>query len=282
MRTLLLALLLGCSSSSSEAPSEPLDTGTETTTDDIGAEDSSSPDSSTPDSPEPDTTAPPVDAPSGTIEPPFGGSSKGKGGAAPLTGTTMTASGITFRMIAPSGAGPSPLLIVFSGTEGGATMTNNLRSLQPMTGTAGFLIAVLDGPTYFDNGAAGATVLDEVRAKYDVDNDRTYLLGESAGTRAALKLGFQLKQSYFAAYWANDVNASGTPDKDAAALGFAPHGQAGPGGALALATEIVTNMKAKGYRVPTPAPYNGAGSTMHGAPQQFIAAVSFFPGKTRK
>ena len=41
-------------------------------------------------------------------------------------------------------------------------------------------------------------------------------------------------------------------------------------------------MQAAGYRLPNPAPYNGAGAGTHGDPNQFIAAVSFFPGKTRK
>lgn len=217
----------------------------------------------------------------GSVDPPFGDSSKGTGGAT-ASGTIVSAGGVTYRMIAPAPSAAMPLLVVYSGTEGGATMTNNLLSLRGMTGSAGFLFAVLDGKTYFDNGDAGATVLDDVRKKYDVDNDRTYLLSESAGTRAGLKLGFHLRQSYFAAYWANDVNFADGPEKIATTLGFAPHGQAGPGGDLPNATQIVTKMKAAGYRVPTPAPYDGPGSTMHGAPQQFIAAVSWFPGKTRK
>ncbi len=220
--------------------------------------------------------------PSGT--PSFGGSSKGTGGTAPANGTTFTAGTITYRLLAPATATsqPTPLMIVFSGVEGGQQMTNNLNALGPSTGTATFIRAVIDGQIYFDDGAAGATVLDDVRSKYDVDNDRTYLLSESAGTRAGLKLGFHLRQSWFAAYWANDVNASDVPEKTAAALGFASHGQAGPGGALTHATTIVNGMKASGYVVPTPAPYDGPGSTQHGSPQQFTAAVSWFAGKSRK
>lgn len=217
------------------------------------------------------------------MQPPLGGSSKGTGGAAPVSGATITAQGITYRLIVPSGpATPTPLLIVYSGVEGGATMTQNLLSLGPTTQIDGFIRAVLDGVTYNGNGQAGATVLDDVRAKYDVDNDRTYLLGESAGTTAALQLGLKLRQSYFAAYWANDVNASATPAKDASALGFAPWGQAGPGGDLADATAIVDAMKAAGYRVPVPAPYDGPGSTQHGSSQQFVAALSWFSGKSRQ
>lgn len=225
------------------------------------------------------------DAPVGTGTPPFGGSSSGSGGAANVMGAAEVAGSINYRLIVPStyvAGTPTPLLVVYSGTEGGMTMTSNLMSLGPSSGTDGFIRAVLDGVTYNGDGNAGATVLDDVRSKYDVDNDRTYLLGESAGTTAALKLGFHLRQSYFAAYWANDVNATDTPGMNAAALGFAPWGQAGPGGDLADAQSIVMAMMTAGYRLPSPAPYNGAGSTTHGDPSQFIAAITWFPGKTRK
>lgn len=284
MRALFVALLVGCSAAEGEPPAE-VDAAI---AEDAGAPgETSAGDAEPADSSADDTGVSPSDSAAGEtsagVNPPFGASSKGGGGPSPVNGMVITASGITYRMIAPAGGtNPKPLMIVFSGTEGGATMTNNLLSLRGMTGTSAFLFAVLDGKDYFDNGAAGATVLDDVRTKYDVDNDRTYLLGESAGTRASLKLGFRLRQSYFAAYWANDVNFADGPAQTSAELGFAPHGQAGPGGQLALATEIVTKMKAAGYRVPTPAPYDGPGSTTHGAPAQFIAAVSWFPGKTRK
>ena len=78
------------------------------------------------------------------------------------------------------------------------------------------------------------------------------------------------------------TDATDTPAANASSLGFAPWGQAGPGGDVTDATSIVNAMKAAGYRVPTPAPYNGTGSTQHGSVQQFVAAVSWFPGKTRK
>lgn len=226
-----------------------------------------------------------TDATLGTGTPPFGGSSGGTGGTANVMGTAAMAGTINFRLIVPStyvAGTPTPLLVVYSGTEGGATMTSNLMSLGPSSGTGGFIRAVLDGVTYNGDGNAGATVLDDVRSKYDIDNDRTYLLGESAGTSAALKLGFHVRQSYFAAYWANDVNTTDTPGAKAAALGFAPWGQAGPGGDLTDASSIVMAMMTAGYRLPSPAPYNGAGSTTHGDPNQFVAAISWFPGKTRK
>jgi hypothetical protein len=146
-----------------------------------------------------------------------------------------------------------------------------------------YLRAVLDGVDYNGNGAAGAAVLDEVRARYNVDNDRTYLIGESAGTTAAEALGFHLRQSYFAAYWANDVAAASAdgPAQTAAQLGFAPAGQVGPGGASALAAAIATNMKNAGYRTDPVTPYAGAGSTTHGSSAQFIAALAWLDGLSR-
>jgi hypothetical protein len=203
-----------------------------------------------------------------------------------VEGATVTVGSITYSIIVPSTYAPStpnPFLLVYSGTEGGAQMTENLENLAGAgLGIQGFIFAVLDGVVYYGDGAAGATVLDDVRSKYDIDNDRTYLMGESAGTSAALQLGFHLRQSYFAAYWANDVNASDSPGQDAAELGFHPWGQAGPGGDYTDADAIVAAMMTAGYRLPTPAPYAGAGSGTHGDPDQLIAAVSFFPGKTRE
>jgi poly(3-hydroxybutyrate) depolymerase len=218
------------------------------------------------------------------VVPPFGGSSGGSGGAAPLSGTVQQAGAVTYRLIVPSSysGGATPLLVVYSGTEGGSVMTQNLVSVGPMTGIDGFLCAVLDGVSYYGDSAAGATALDDVRARYNVDNDRTYLLGESAGTSAALGLGFHLRQSYFAAYWANDVNHADAPAQTAAALGFAPWGQAGPGGDYADAQQIVGAMQSAGYQLPSPAPYAGTGAGQHGSSDQFLAAISWFPGKARR
>jgi len=230
--------------------------------------------------PTPDTSVSPG------VNPPLGGSSKGSGGTAPASGVTLTTpGGVSYRVIVPgsyTAAVPSPTMIVYSGTEGGAVMTQNLLSVAAPYGLGDVIFAVLDGTTYFGDGQAGAGVLDHVRSLYNVDNDRTYLLSESAGTSAGLKLGLDLRQSYFAAYWANDVNASATPKKTAAQLGFAPWGNVGPGGQTALATAIVSGMKAAGYRLPADAPYSGPGATTHGSTQQFLAAMSFFKGKSRK
>ncbi len=219
----------------------------------------------------------------GPGDPPFGGSSGGSGGASPVAGSVVSAGSVTYNLIVPSSYSPTtpnPLLVVYSGTEGAAQMTANLMMLGSL-GIGSFICAVLDGVTYYGNGAAGATVLDDVRSRYDIDNDRTYLLGESAGTSAALQLGFHLRQSYFAAYWANDVNATDSPGQTAAQLGFQPWGQAGPGGDFPDADSIVAAMMTAGYQVPSPAPYNGAGSGTHGDPNQFVAAIEFFPGKSR-
>ena len=215
------------------------------------------------------------------LDPPAGESSGGMGGGA-ASGSVMQAGNVSYRLIAPGAGGPYPLLIVYSGVEGGATMTANLMMVKDFVGAGSFVFAVLDGVTYNGNGAAGATVLDAVRGLYDIDNDRTYLLSESAGTTAGLELGLELRQSYFAGYWANDVNASGTPLLSAAQLGFAPYGNAGPGGNFVDANAIVSGMAAAGYRTPPPAPYDGAGSGTHGDPNQFIAAMQWFPGKTRQ
>lgn len=215
------------------------------------------------------------------VVPPLGGSSGGQGGG-PAAGDVMQAGGVEYRLITPDGAGPHPLMIVYSGVEGGQTMTSNLLMVAGFTGTDSFLFAVLDGKQYNGDGTAGATVLDDVRAKYDVDNDRTYLLSESAGTTAGLQLGLSLRQSYFAAYWANDVNASASPALDAGALGFQPWGNAGPGGQFAQANAIVDGMTAAGYRVEEPAPYDGPGADQHGNTTQFLAALQWFPGRSRQ
>ena len=215
---------------------------------------------------------------------PFGGSSGGSGGPVPVAGTQMTAGGIDYRLIVPSSysGSPTPFLLVYSGTEGGSVMTMNLQAVAPSTGTSDFIEAVIDGVVYNGDANAGATVLDTVRSLYDIDDDRTYLLGESAGTSAAEGLAFHLRSPYFAAYWANDVNQVDTPGSTATTLGFAPWGQVGPGGETQIADAIVAGMQTAGYRLPNPAPYAGSGSGTHGDPNQFIAAVAFFVGKSRQ
>lgn len=218
--------------------------------------------------------------------PPFAGSSKGAGGSSAPSGMSMTTSGgVAYRIVVPSTyqpGTPSRMMIVYSGTEGGSVMTQNLITIANAYGPKDVIFAVLDGTTYYGNGQAGASVLDHVRSLYNIDNDRTYLLSESAGTTAGLLLGLDLRQSYFAAYWANDVTTSGSPKKNSAQLCFQPWGNAGPGGQFTAANAIVSAMKSAGYRTPTDAPYSGPGASQHGSTQQFLAALSFFSGKARK
>ncbi|MBI4864657.1 MAG: hypothetical protein HY815_31035 [Candidatus Riflebacteria bacterium] len=229
----------------------------------------------------PSPTPPPQN---GTVTPPLGASSGGTGGQSPLSGTTQQAGNVSYNLIVPSSYSrtPTPFMIVYSGVEGAGQMTSNLKQIAQAMGIGAFIIAVLDGKTYYGDGQAGATVLDDVRAKYNVDNDRTYLLSESAGTKAGEQLGFHLRPSYFAAFCVNDVNNADAPAQTAAQLGFAPWGQVGPGGQTAIAQSIVDGMRTAGYRLPSPAPYNGPGANQHGNPQQFYEAIRFFPGKTRQ
>lgn len=221
----------------------------------------------------------------GALDPPAGASSGGSGGAASSGGAKKTAGGVSYYLVAPAAGKKTPCMIVFSGTEGGAAMSMNLVYLGPSAGIGSYVIGVLDGVTYGLDGKAGADVLDDLRKKYDCDNDRTYLMGESAGTSAALALGFQIRQSHFAAYWANDVSPGAPipkPKQSASELGFAPYGNAGPGGDFPDAKTIVGYMKAAGYRTPPPAPYDGPGAGSHGDMTQFVAALKWFPGKTRQ
>lgn len=227
----------------------------------------------------------PVDSSTGVVDPPLGGSSGGSGGGFYPQAERVDASSISIMLIVPgsySDAVPNRLMIVYSGTEGDVQMAQNLFNVAPMAGLTDVIFAVLDGVTYNGNGAAGAVVLDYIRSNYNISNDETFLLSESAGTTAGLQLGFDLRQSYFAAYWANDVNASASPVLTATELGFAPWGNSGPGGNFTAAQAIVDSMNNAGYRLPADAPYSGEGADVHGSPQQFIAAVQFFDGKSRQ
>lgn len=227
----------------------------------------------------------PVDSATVGVEPPLGGSSGGSGGGFHPQGERVDASGVSIMLIVPgsySDAVANRLMIVYSGTEGDVQMAQNLFNVASMAGLSDVIFAVLDGVTYNGNGAAGATVLDYVRSNYNISNDETFLLSESAGTTAGFQLGLDLRQSYFAAYWANDVNASASPVLTATELGFAPWGNSGPGGNFTAAQAIVDSMNNAGYRLPADAPYSGEGADVHGSPQQFIAAMQFFDGKSRQ
>jgi hypothetical protein len=230
-----------------------------------------------------------TDTDSDGLIPPAGASSGGSGGGSYPDGTTLTADGVTYRLIVPSSVDdPAAFMVVYSGTEGGATMMQNVLQFvdADYAGMGSIVVGILDGTDYFSDGASGAAdgevMIDDVRSKYNIDNDKTCLLSESAGTTSGLVLGFDARQSYFAAFWVNDVNAVDTPGQTADELGFAPWGNAGPGGDYADADAIVAGMEAAGYRLPADAPYSGAGSDTHGSTDQFIAAISFFEGKSRQ
>ena len=131
------------------------------------------------------------------VVPPLGGSSKGKGGGPSPSGKNVVHNGVSYILQVPSSyssASPMPLMIVFSGTEGASVMAQNMSSVAPYLGLPPMIVAVLDGKATFGNGQTGAVVLDHVRSLYNVSNDRTYLLSESAGTSAGLQLGFQLRR----------------------------------------------------------------------------------------
>ena len=218
------------------------------------------------------------------LDPPAHGSSMGMGGGA-ADGEFRQTDGIAYYYVIADGSpGPHPLIIVYSGIEGGETMTQNFRNAIAAYGYQHWIVAVIDGILFGNDGQAGADVLDHVRSQYDIDNDRTYLLGESAGTAGALQLGFQLRQSYFAAFWANDVSLLGappSPKESTETLGFRPFGNAGPGGNFPLAQQIVDAMADAGYRTPPPAPYDGPGAQTHGSNEQFQTAILWMEGKDR-
>ncbi len=247
--------------------------------DDAGDDDTGDDDTGDDDTGDDDT----ADDDTADAEPPLHGSSGGSGGETCPTGCIQAVSDVEYILVVPfsySGS-PTPLLLAYSGTEGASTMTNNLLQLAPHMGLGDAIVLVLDGVIYNGDGGAGALALEDVRYHYDVDNDRTYLLSESAGTTAGLELGFSLRQSYFAAFWANDVNAQASPVHTADQLGFAPWGNAGPGGDFEDANAIVGAMNDAGYRLEADSPYTGPGASQHGSTQQFMAALGFFAGKSR-
>ena len=262
---LTAGLLLSCG--------EPDEDDTRPPKDDSGAEGDTDTDTDT------DTDS---DADTDSVEPPFDASSGGSGGSDYPTSSSVQIGGVSTWLLAPSGVSSSssvPLLMVISGTEGAQGMMNNMVQVASHFGLGDALVVVLDGRSA--SAADGAAVLDGLRASYDVDNDRTWLLSESAGTRAGLQLAFDERPSWFAAYWANDVNARDEPGIHADQLGFAPWGNAGPGGDYPDANAIVDGMRDAGWQLPADAPYSGPGSDTHGSSDQFLEAVDFFAGKRR-
>ena len=213
--------------------------------------------------------------------PGFADSSHGTGGARPVNGTLLSLGGISYYLLAPpaSGQGPLPLLVFICGVTGCAPMVATLDAAGGLPGLDRS-VRVL-----FEHTCAAtqiASVMDDLRAHYDIDNDRTYLESESAGTITGIDLGFGLRQGWFAAYWLNDLVTSGAPAKTAAQIGFQPWGSAGPGGNVGAAQAVVAAMESAGYRLPTPKYYDGPGYDMHGSSQQGLASLMFFGGKSRR
>jgi hypothetical protein len=221
----------------------------------------------------------------GSGVPPLGGSSAGTGGAAPVNGTAQQAQGINYLLVVPStyAGAPTPVAIYYTGTAGADFITNQfILNATGQTGTGDFVFAVLDGNAYGLDGQAGATVLDDVRSHYNVDNDRTCLISQSAGTTGGLELGFHIRQGWFAAYYIDDVVGIGdSPGQTGTQLGFAPWGQSNAGGNAGLAQALVASMQAAGYQMPNPAPYAGPGATMHGSLDGQLDAMTFMVGKSR-
>ena len=111
-----------------------------------------------------------VDAAStAVLEPPVGGSSGGTGGGAANGEPRTTPGGAAYWLLVPASyrdGVANALMIVFSGTEGGAQMTSNIAQTTNFTGLGDLIFAVLDGVVTYGDGGAGASVLDDVRTRY--------------------------------------------------------------------------------------------------------------------
>ena len=219
-------------------------------------------------------------------DPPLDDSSHGSGGSDAALTASLRASGVDYLLLAPTGSATGrrrAFLLVIAGAEGASGMMNNLQQVAEYGGIDNALIAVVaaSGTTGALTVDDAAIVLDAVRSSFDVDNDRTWLLSEGTGTRVGLELGLQRRAGYFAAYWANDVDAQAATAQPARALGFAPWGNVGPGGDAPDASAIVAAMQGAGWQTPPDSPYSGSGSTSFGSEQQFLAAVGFFFDKAR-
>jgi hypothetical protein len=240
----------------------------------------------------------------GQLVPPRGQSSNGQGGQAGLDGQLVRTAQVEYYLFVPNNyrGAPTPFLLVFTGVEGAVRQSAGglvsplpgevdfLKIWIPQVGLSNFIICIIDTPAYYQKGIKnaalaplGAAAMDDVRAKYNIDNDRMNLLGESMGTHAGEEMGFRLRQSYFASYYLNDVTSPvEAPAQNVAQLGFTPDSQVGPGGAYETANGLVANLRAAGYRLPPVAPYNGPGSNQHGSPVQLMEAYRFFAGKVRR
>lgn len=217
-----------------------------------------------------------------TVFPPLGGTSGGSGGTDGPESQDLSAGPVPYVLLAPSGSASGrsrSFLIIISGAQGATVLMSSVARVAPLHDLGDTIIAVLDGRTC--TGGEGVVVLQAVRAAYDIDNDRTWLLSEPAGTAAGLDLAFHEAPSYFAAYWANDVTEQDEPEMSAAELGFVPSGNTCPGGNLPDAEAIVAAMADAGWNLPADAPYSGVGADTHASVGGFLAALDFFPATSR-
>lgn len=220
------------------------------------------------------------------IQPPRGASSRGSGGGTAPTGSFVTIGAVQYALIVPNAYRanqPAPLVVVVAGAQGAAALANALLLNAASVGPRGAIIAVVDAMIYVDAAGAAAQMLDDVRARYNVDNDRTYLLGDAEGVAAAFELGLQRRQSWFAALWGNDLVAVplSRPARSAAEVGVAPWANVSPGGLAVFARQVVAALRAGGYRLPQDAPYGGSGATTRGSVAAQQAALRFFADKVR-
>lgn len=221
------------------------------------------------------------------IQPPRGASSRGSGGDTAPAGSFVTIGAVQYALIVPNtyrANQPAPLIVVVAGAQGAATLANALLLNAASVGPRGAILAVVDAMIYVDAAGAAAQMLDDVRARYNVDNDRSYLLGDAEGVAAAFELGLQRRQSWFAALWGNDLVAVplSRPARGAAEVGVAPWANVSPGGLTAFARQVVAALREGGYRLPQDAPYGGSGATTRGSVATQQAALRFFADKVRQ
>ncbi|MBK8480756.1 MAG: hypothetical protein IPL40_06235 [Proteobacteria bacterium] len=221
------------------------------------------------------------------IEPPRAGTSRGSGGGASPAGGFVSVGAVQYVLIVPSGyrsTQATPLVIVVAGSQGATSLASALLLNTASVGPSGAILAVVDSQLYLDAAGAAAQMLDDVRARYNIDNDRTYLLGDAEGVAAAFELGLQARQSWFAALWGNDLVAVplSRPARSAAQVGVAPWANISPGGLTAFAIEVLAALRQGGYRLPEDAPYSGRGATTRGSAAAQQAALQFFANKVRQ
>jgi len=221
-----------------------------------------------------------------TVDPARGGSSRGNGGTQAPSGRLEYVEQTPVLLLVPNvytSAIAASLVIAISGSAGPPTLLADLSAVLQSEGPPDSIVVIVDGRSSTGVADVAGAVLDDVRQRYNVDNDRTYLFADSTGVSAGLELALRDRQSYFAAVWFNDITSSDVaqPLDDVGSLGFAPWANVGPGGALNTAVRMVNALSQAGYRLPTIAPYRGPGSDTPGSIDQLSAAFEFFADKSR-